>query len=323
MNIQAKQEGIYVAEADYYPKILAAFLGFHFDRPLGRVLTPGILAPETIAVNVFDQDFGATTVTALQPITALLKVRQGVRVATADAQIAQSQATQADRAICSGVEQLYYGLLAADRILASGKAATSEAERKGSAQAKTLEARIAMVEAKQAIQTVTSQRAALQEQLNALLDLPLCTELELTDLPPLVPTITCADDAIGRALACNPEIFQAEQDIVKADAAIRAAKVDYLPDVNVFGGVVNQDGLNIMQHDVGYMALSVNYTLFAGGKRVHSVRQAETVLAMARQKALKTRDDVRLKAYTAYREFEEAQQSAKIAEEMLKVRRRP
>ena len=32
MNIKAKQEGIYVMEADYYPKLLAGFMGFHFDR---------------------------------------------------------------------------------------------------------------------------------------------------------------------------------------------------------------------------------------------------------------------------------------------------
>ena len=39
-------------------------------------------------------------------------------MAEADEQIARSQAEQADRAIASGVEQLYFGLLAANRILA-------------------------------------------------------------------------------------------------------------------------------------------------------------------------------------------------------------
>ena len=75
MNIQAKQEGVYVMEADYYPKVFANFTGFHFDEPLGKVLVPRLPLP-SVAVNVFNQDFGMTSVTAVQPITALLKVRQ-------------------------------------------------------------------------------------------------------------------------------------------------------------------------------------------------------------------------------------------------------
>ena len=118
MNIQAKQEGIYVMEADYYPKLFAGFTGFHFDQPLGKVFAPGGPLGLAVPVSIVNQDLGLTTMTAVQPITALLKVRQGAIVAEADEQIALSQARQADRAILSGVEQLYFGLLAADRILA-------------------------------------------------------------------------------------------------------------------------------------------------------------------------------------------------------------
>lgn len=65
----------------------------------------------------------------------------------------------------------------------------------------------------------------------------------------------------------------------------------------------------------------MTYPLFEGGKRVHAVRQAETVVAMARQKAAQTRDEVRLKAQKAYREYVEAKDAAAIAWEMVQVRR--
>ena len=154
MNIEAKREGVYVMEADYYPKVFANFTGLHFDEPLGKVLVPRLPLP-AVAVNLFNQDYGMTSLTAVQPITALLKVRQGVIVTEADHQIAQSQAAQADRAIASGVEQLYCGLLAANRIYAAALSANETAARMPPAMLQTIEARIAAVEAKQAIQAVS------------------------------------------------------------------------------------------------------------------------------------------------------------------------
>jgi outer membrane protein TolC len=321
MNIKAKQEGIYVMEADYYPKLFAGFTGFHFDAPLGRVLTPGLLPLAPIAVNVVNQDLGVTTMTAVQPITALLKVRQGTIVAEADEQIARSQAEQADRAIASGVEQLYFGLLAANRILAGAQTAAAAAQHMGPALASSTAARIAGVEAKQAIQAVSSQAAELEEQLNGLVELPLCTRLNLFEPPPVAPCLNCAEQAIALALGSSPEVFQADQDAVKAEAGVRVAKVDWLPDVLLMGGYVNQNGINVIQNDITYGAVSVNYPLFEGGKRIHALRQAEMVQAMARQKACQVREEVSLKAQKAYREYAEAQVSLQTAEEMLQVRK--
>ena len=320
MNIQAKQEGVYVMEADYYPKLFANFTGFHFDRPLGKVLVPRPQVP-AIAVNLFEQDFGVTSLTAVQPITALLKVRQGVVVTEADQRIAESQARLADRAIASGVEQLYCGLLAANRILAAAQMAVETAAQMPPALQQTVEARISAVQAKQAIQAVSAQAGELEEQLNGMLELPLTTRLELMELPPIEVPVRSADQAIASALCCSPEVFQADQDIIKAEAAVKVAKVDYLPDVMLFGGYVNQNGFNVTQNDIGYAAVMVNQSLFAGGKRVHAVRQAETVVAMARQKACQTRDEVGLKAQQAFRKYEQAREALQTAQEMVLVRK--
>ena len=320
MNIQAKQEGVYVMEADYYPKVLANFTGFHFDEPLGKVLVPRLPLP-SVAVNVFNQDFGMTSLTAVQPITALLKVRQGVVVTEADRRIAESQSQQADRAIAGGVEQLYCGLLAANRIFAAASSANEAAAKMPPAMLQTVEARVAALEAKQAIQAVSAQAWELAAQLNGMLDFPPSTRLELIELAPVEAPVYSADQAVACAVSHSPEVFQAEQDAVKAEAALKLAKLDYLPDVMVFGGYVNQNGINAIQSDFSYAGVMANITLFEGGKRVHAVRQAETVAAMARQKACQTRDEVGLKAQKAFREYEQAKESLKTAEEMALVRR--
>ncbi len=67
----------------------AAPLYFHFDRPLGSVLTTrgGLNVP----VNVVLQNDALTTLSVAQPLTALLKVKAGVQIGKADDAIAQSQ----------------------------------------------------------------------------------------------------------------------------------------------------------------------------------------------------------------------------------------
>ena len=129
-----------------------------------------------------------------------------------------------------------------------------------------------------------------------------------------------ADQAISLALANNPAILQADWTAAKAEAGVKVAKVDWLPDVAVLGGYVNNDGINVIQHDIGYVALTANMPIFEGFKRIHAVREAESVVAMARMKACQTRDEVRLKARKAYREFCEDMEALQTAQEMLVVR---
>src|SRR2546423_421245 len=84
-----------------------------------------------------------------------------LRIAEADQQIAQLEREKGIRELASGVEQLYWGLLAARRI----RAGAAEGQRGAEALARTglLEAKTALLEARQALQMVDKQIADLQE----------------------------------------------------------------------------------------------------------------------------------------------------------------
>jgi outer membrane protein TolC len=136
--------------------------------------------------------------------------------------------------------RIFRGAGAPGAWAAAGAAAA--AQHMGAGRPLSIEVQIIAVEGKQAIEAVASQQADLQEQLNGLLDLPLCTGLELVDLPPLCPTITCADQAISLALANSPAILQADWTAAKAEAGVKVAKVDWLPDVAVLGDLLHRLG---------------------------------------------------------------------------------
>ena len=86
------------------------------------------IPPVAVNVAVLQQNSAFNTAYAAQPITALLKVRQGVKIARADEHIAQAQLEKGKREVLAGVEQLFWGLLAAQRICAGTVLAIAGAE---------------------------------------------------------------------------------------------------------------------------------------------------------------------------------------------------
>jgi outer membrane protein TolC len=332
MNAQSKAFAIKAAQADYFPKISATALYLHFNDNLGTVLStqgrtvsgplgrPLVTFPATTTeVAVLNQDSSAVLVGAVQPITDLLKVRQGVKIAQADQQIAQAEVDKGVRDLVSGVEQLYWGLLAARQIQAGAREAVEGTEKL--AKTGALEARAALVEARQALQQVDKQVADVQEQLNALLDVPLCTVLDLVEPPlPELP-YRCADEAAALAVAVSPEVRSAQQTIVKAEAGVKAGKLDYMPSIAAIGGYVNQTAASYIQQDFAYVGVMGTWTLVDWGKRRNVVHERETLLHMAGLKLSEVQDKVRQDAAKAFREVGETRDALALAQEMAKLRK--
>ena len=332
LNAQSKAFAVKAARADYFPKVVGTAVYLHFNDDLGTVLAtqgrtvmgprgrPLAMFPATsVDLPVLNQNTSVANIGAVQPLTDLLKVRQGVKIAQADQQIAQAQEEEGIRKVASGVEQLYWGLLAVRRIQAGAAEGLQGAEM--IAKTGALEARTALVEARQAVQEVDKQAADLQAQLLGLLDLPSCTTLELVEPPlPLLP-YHCADDMVGLALASSPDIHEAEATICKAKAALAAGKLDYVPSIGLVGGYVNQTGASYIQQDIGYVGVVGSYTFVDWGKRRNVVRERENLVGMAALKLEQTRDDVRLKVEKAFRDWATSQETLKINEEMVGLRK--
>jgi outer membrane protein TolC len=332
MNVQAKGFAVRAMQANYFPVVTGMAVYLHFNDDLGTVLsthgktistplgTPLLTFPAaTFQAAVLQQDSSMFNINVAQPITDLLKVRQGVKIARADQEIARAELEKGVRAVASGVEQLYWGLLAARKLQAGAKQAVAGAEML--AKTKNLDARMALVQARQGVQQIDNQVADLQAQLDALLDLPSCTVLELVEPPlPLVP-YHCADEVIELALGSSPEIQEAQQTILKAEAGVSAGKLEYVPSIAVLGGYANQQMASYVQPNIGYVGVLGTYTFINGGKRRAVIRERNTLLAMATLKLGQVQDEIRQKAEKAFREIGEAQEALRLAQELLVLRR--
>jgi outer membrane protein TolC len=112
----------------------------------------------------------------------------------------------------------------------------------------------------------------------------------------------------------------AEQDVRKAHAAVKAAKVDYLPNVAIVGGYAKQTAASYIQQDIDYIGVTGSYTFFEWGKKKYTVREREKVVALAEMKLEQTQDEVRQKAAKAFRTMLEARAALVNAQEMVPLR---
>jgi outer membrane protein TolC len=217
------------------------------------------------------------------------------------------------------VEQLYWGLLAARRIQTGAQEGLQGAEllaRTGS-----LEGRTALVEARQGLQQIDKEIADVQEQLNALLDLPLCTTLDLVEPPlPVLPYHSC-DEVIGLATANSPDIREAAANVQKARAALCAGKLEFVPSIAMTAGVTKQTLADYMQQDSAYIGVIGSYTFYNGGKRRAVIHERQDLVGMATLKLQQTTDEVRQKATKAFREVAESQAALQTAQELAGLRK--
>jgi outer membrane protein TolC len=108
---------------------------------------------------------------------------------------------------------------------------------------------------------------------------PLCTRLDLVEPPVPVLTFTCVGEVIALALAASPEVAEAQHIIAKADAAVVAGKLDYIPSIGLTGGYVNQTAADYIQPNIGYAGVAGTWTIFSGGKRRDVNMERKTLVA--------------------------------------------
>jgi outer membrane protein TolC len=338
INLDEKEYVKRAARSDYFPKLLGAAYYLHFNEDLGTVLAtrdrtlggatigrngriqiPTLnIQGRTISANVINQDTAIGTLLAVQPITKLIAVSAAVDLAQADQNIASAQLDEGTREVLSGVTQCYYGIIAARRIKAALAAQTEALAPLLKAQP-TPELRLGALEVRKGLAETDKQLADLVDLLNQLLGLPPCTVVELAE-PALHPIgIACEDEAAQRAVINNPKIIEAEQNIMKARAGLRVARLDYVPDVYVFGLGATQSAADYIQPEFAAVGVSAAYTFVDWGKRKNVKFQRETQIALAVQNVEVVAETVRADARKAFTAYKQAEEELAIAGEVVKA----
>lgn len=125
------------------------------------------------------------------------------------------------------------------------------------------------MEASQVCENTAADPKELTVSLNRAMGWPDDTELELVPPDPLVENFSLAEIA-DKAVAANPDVVVAEQNVVKARAASAISKMAYFPVVAAVGGYTFENAIPAVPSTFGYGGRIASWNPFDFGKREHT-----------------------------------------------------
>jgi len=285
-------------QADYFPKVTSFFANLHFNKFMGQTIQlfpRGIILPTLArAVPLLNKDETIVAATVTQPLTPLFKVHEAVRIARADERAARAKANAVSTQLTADVERAYFELLIAQRRRTEAEANAEIAEDKLQiASAATTpphglngmaERETALLEAKKALLAASDKVTELTNSFTDLTGFPDDARLELVP-PPAAPETDSSAQKPQKpqpVIAYNPEIVEAEEAVVKARAAHRLAKLEYVPDVAILGSYVFQTAIPPLPDDFSFIGVVATFTLFDFGKRERTIKERGAQVDMAK-----------------------------------------
>jgi outer membrane protein TolC len=329
-----------VARSAYFPDIKNDSVFTHVTNTqfigipagaLGNVSGSSIPA-HTLILNQGSQNFTLSGTGLVQPLGELFKIKSANDVARADIDASRGKARSVQDQVAFRVRQLYYEVLIVQSqqqaVQAKIRAADDlESERAqqvkyGSAlEADLIESQAQLLEAKQELLTAQLQLSDLRAQFNDAVGLPLESEVVLDPNVPAPAAASSREDSIKLALDSNPDIAEAKAEVEKADAGVREAKREYIPDVESFARYSYANNVPFLARNFGSFGVHFGYDVFDGGKKRATLHERDAQADEARENLARVRDEVQVKVETAYNKIEQTEKMLAVSEELLAARK--
>jgi outer membrane protein TolC len=329
LQVEAAEQHRKGVKAQYFPSVSGQFENLHLSEQPGEILAvrrPFAGTTLALPVSVVNQDQSALNFTVVQPITPLFQVRQLVKMARADENIARAKAGMPVAERASLVEKNYFDLLVAERELVMAGAAAKAVQARwvtvSNPASPTAEQQRDTLDVGRSWLLAASRVRDLTASLTGLLGLPPNTRLELVPPEPLVERLPL-DAPVLPATTANAEIIEAEQTAVKAHAGLTLAKSAYIPSVAIMGGWLYQTALSevILPRDFAYVGVIATYTLFDSGKREHTVKEVSAQVKAADLGVELTKAKVAAAVRTSYLDVERSRELVRLARRMVSAPR--
>ena len=104
-------------------------------------------------------------------------------------------------------------------------------------------------------------------------------------------------------------------------AGVRAAKREYIPDVEAFARYSYQNNVPFLVHNFGTFGVHFSYDIFDSGKKRAMLHERDAQLDQAKENLARISDEVEVKVQTAYNKIERTKQMVSVSEELLAARK--
>jgi len=323
--------------SDYFPHLSNDSTYFHITNnqlvtvPAGSLGTVPGLGPfptQETTINQGSNNPVLANTTLTQPLTQLPKIYQADKIAYADQKIATAELDKARTDVIFATHRLYYGLViarkqkeAASAAVTAGEQALREAKDNVAAGSQLEVAAIGssavLLQNRYSLLSAEIQIADLNSELNDLLGLPLDTDIDPVDPSPPEPTANTPETYVQEALEKNPEIKAARESVDKAQSGVKAAQLDYIPDITAFGRYTYQHGVPFLTNNIGVFGVKMTWDIFDWGKKRDVVAQRKEQLTQANENLHRVKNQIEVGVDKAYRKLEQTRRLIDVTRELL------
>jgi outer membrane protein TolC len=294
---------------------------------VGNTAIPG----RQFTLNQGEKNFISSGTGLTQPLTELLKIKAGNDVARADLKGSREKARGIENDVALKVRQLYYSILVVEskhQAIQAKIRAVEDLQSERVQQVKygstlevdLIESKAEFLQAKQDLLTTELQLSDLRLKFNDIVGLPLKTDIAL-DPDVSTPLESCKrEQCIKIALNSQPEITEARAEMEKASAGVRAAKREYIPDIDAFARYSYQENVPFLARNFGTFGVHFGYDVFDGGKKRATLRERDAQLAQAKENLARISDEVEVRVQMAYNKMERTEQMVAVSRELLATR---
>jgi len=340
LHVEEVQHAKDVARSAYLPTLRNDTTFFHVTDTQLIEIAPGSLGTvastpvpqKSLLLNQGGKDIFISGTGLTQPLTELLKIRAKNDAARAEVEASRSKSHEVQNDVELKVRQLYYRILVTQsqhnaieakiRAVDDLQSERVQQVKYGSTlEADLIETRAQSLEAKQELLTTELQLSDLRMQFNDVLGLPIKTNVALDPNVPLQADSCEREQCVKLALDSQPEITEARAMVQKAEAGIREAKREYIPDVEAFARYSHQNNnVPFLAPNFGTFGVHLGYDVFDGGKKRSTLKERDSQLAQAKENLARLNDEVELRVQTAYNKLERTQQMVAVSQELLAAR---
>ena len=339
-HVEEEQHAKEVARSAYLPTLRNDSMFAHASDtqfiaiPAGGlgVVSGTSIPARQFTINQGDKNFIVSGTGLTQPLTELFKIKAGNDVARAEVTASREKARGVENDVALKVRQLYYTILVVQsqhsaieakiRAIDDLQSERVQQVKYGSTlEVDLIESKAQLLQAKQDLLTTELQLSDLRIQFNDVVGLPLKTDVALeSDIP--APTGSCEREQCTKlALESHPEVTEARAEMEKASAEVRAAKREYIPDIEAFARYSYQQNVPFLARNFGTFGVHFVYDLFDGGKKRATLKERDAQLAQAKESLARISDEVEVRVQTAYNKVERTQQMVAVSQELLATRR--
>lgn len=232
--------------------------------------------------------------TAIQPLTPLLRINEGIRLSEVTQEVAQEQRREQHHTVVNRVKRGYFAALNLQSSLEATEEAirflqeldrvvTEQVGQRKALRSDSLEVKTRLAETEHHAVTLESALASQKEQLNDLLGRDIHEDFRLTPVFNTPDQKRQAEAVLAQALASRPSVRAAKLSVQQAEHDKRIKALHYVPDVSVVAAHIQAFNIGqVLPDQISFAGVFLSWEVFDWGRKQRELAEKRHAIEQTR-----------------------------------------